>query len=144
MTLTLPYVLVADLFLKYLYVWTSGETSSSDDEAEKRRLLDEETDEELEERYANISVNFDESETEEEDEDYIPKLSRVNTQEIEEYHKARLEKREEKSVTEDLDEEFPDEFLIYETQHQDENIPISRGKSFIYEDMLDQSGSGLT
>ena len=54
-----------NLYSQYLYVW--NETQVTDEPREKYRevLLEEDTDEELEEKYANIDVNFDESETEE-------------------------------------------------------------------------------
>ena len=148
-------------FFQYLYVWSPVDSSSSSSDYE-RRILDEETDEELEEKYANIEVNFDESETEEEEE-YIPKLARVSTQEIEEYHSAK-NKTEETVIDndpsaeddyeegslinqdclrddDDDDEDFPDEFMIYETRNcDDDDIPVSQGKSFIQDDIYDQPG----
>ena len=149
-------------FFQYLYVWSPVDSSSSSSDYERRRILDEETDEELEEKYANIEVNFDESETEEEEE-YIPKLARVSTQEIEEYHSAKNKTEEividdndpsaeddydegslinQDCLRDDDDEDFPDEFMIYETRNceDDDDIPVSRGKSFIQDDIYDQPG----
>ena len=82
---------------------------------------EEDTDEELDEKYANIDVNFDESETEEEEED-VPRSpgiihgkNRIHTDEI---------------LEDDLQDEFDCSFTEYE------NIPISRGKSFIQDDLM--------
>ena len=89
--------------------------------------VEEDTDEELEERYANIEVNFDESETEEDD--YVPRT-------------IKLREMEKEVVEEQSEEEFPDEFLLYETRECEE-VPVtaSRGKSFIQDDIDTASGN---
>ena len=83
-------------------------TKIVDDIVQKDLCVDEEdTDEELEEKYANLQVDFDESETEEEDYDFNK---------------------------ENAGGDFPDEFFIYETRDNDGPIAASRGKSFIQDD----------
>ena len=89
--------------------------------------VEEDTDEELEERYANIEVNFDESETEEDD--YVPRT-------------IKLREMEKEVVEEQSEEEFPDEFLLYETREYEEvPVAVSRGKSFIQDDIDTASGN---
>ena len=89
--------------------------------------VEEDTDEELEERYANIEVNFDESETEEDD--YVPRT-------------IKLREMEKEVVEEQSEEEFPDEFLLYETREYEEvPVTVSRGKSFIQDDIDTASGN---
>ena len=89
--------------------------------------VEEDTDEELEERYANIEVNFDESETEEDD--YVPRT-------------VKLREMEKEVVEEQSEEEFPDEFLLYETREYEEvPVTVSRGKSFIQDDIDTASGN---
>ena len=90
--------------------------------------VEEDTDEELEERYANIEVNFDESETEEDD--YVPRT-------------IKLREMEKEVVEEQSEEEFPDEFLLYETREYEEvPVTVSRGKSFIQDDIDTDTVSG--
>jgi len=111
---------------KYLYVWTSEETKS---ETEWKRLEDD-TDEELDEKYANIEVNFDESETEEDD--YVPRSARSSMR--------RSPERAELEDLREVSEDFPDEFLIYETrEYEDVPISVSKGKSFIQDDFIQPS-----
>ena len=111
--------------LKYLYAW-------SDDINEKAKFFngnvdkdlsvgEEDTDEELDEKYANLEVDFDESETEEDD--YVsPRLlsGRVCHEDFDE---------------ENAEGDFPDEFLLYETREYDSPVAASRGKSFIQDDI---------
>ena len=90
--------------------------------------VEEDTDEELEERYANIEVNFDESETEEDD--YVPRT-------------IKMRDMEKEVVEEQSEEEFPDEFLLYETREYEEvPVTVSRGKSFIQDDIDTDTVSG--
>ena len=91
-------------------------------------VKDEDTDEELDEKYANIDVNFDESETEEEDE-YVPRsLGHYD-------HKKSL------IIDEDIDD-FLEEDLdsVVPSFEEYEDIPISRGKSFIQDDLFEEPG----
>ena len=107
-------------YFQYLYVWRDSNRNIKSKEQNRPVLHEEDTDEELEEKYANIDVNFDESETEEEE--YVPrspgKFHRNNCLQIDEV------------LEEDLQDEFDCSFTEYE------NIPISRGKSFIQDDLL--------
>ena len=82
---------------------------------------EEDTDEELDEKYANIDVNFDDSETEEE-EDYVPRSS------------GKFQSRNCLQIDEVTEEDLQDEFDCSFREY--ENIPISRGKSFIQDDIL--------
>ena len=88
---------------------------------------EEDTDEELEEKYANLEVDFDESETEEDD--YVPRkfTSRIDAD-------VFIEEVEE--------DDFPDEFLLYETREFDGPVTVSRGKSFIQDDIHSTHGHG--
>ena len=112
-------------------MWSGGyvkaeEAGGQDDGL--RPGVEEDTDEELEERYANIEVNFDESETEEDD--YVPRT-------------IKLRDMEKEVVEEQSEEEFPDEFLLYETREYEEvPVTVSRGKSFIQDDIDTNSVSG--
>lgn len=80
-------------------------------------VSEEDTDEELEEKYANLEVDFDESETEEDDYDFNE---------------------------ENAGGDFPDEFLIYETREYDGPVAASRGKSFIQDDNHSAHGKFFT
>ena len=82
-------------------------------------LNEEDTDEELEEKYANIDVNFDESETEEEE--YVPRSGQFRSKNCLQIDEV---------LEEDLQDEFDRSLPEYE------NIPISRGKSFIQDDLF--------
>ena len=112
-------------------MWSGGyvkaeEAGGQDDGL--RPGVEEDTDEELEERYANIEVNFDESETEEDD--YVPRT-------------IKLREMEKEVVEEQSEEEFPDEFLLYETREYEEvPVTVSRGKSFIQDDIDTDTVSG--
>lgn len=88
---------------------------------------EEDTDEELDEKYANIDVNFDESETEEEE--YVPRSS------------GKFQSNKCLQIDEVMEEDLQDEFDCSFTEY--ENIPISRGKSFIQDDLL-LAESGMT
>ena len=81
---------------------------------------EEDTDEELDEKYANLEVDFDESETEEDD-----------------YVSPRLLSGPicHEDFNEDKEGDFPDEFLLYETREYDSPVAASRGKSFIQDDI---------
>ena len=107
-------------YFQYLYVWKDSNRTLKSNDQNRPVLHEEDTDEELDEKYANIDVNFDESETEEEE--YVPrspgKFHRNNCLQIDEV------------LEEDLQDEFDCSFTEYE------NIPISRGKSFIQDDLL--------
>jgi len=112
-----------EVISKYLYVWTNEKTQA---ETEWNGIigsrLEDDTDEELDEKYANIEVNFDESETEEDD--YVPRSARSSVR--------RSPERTELEDLKEVDEDFPDEFLIYETRdYEDDPISVSKGKSFI-------------
>ena len=58
---------LTEVVSKYLYVWKSSGCKGEKLEQKFKlsTVIDDETDEELEEKYANIEVNFDESETRE-------------------------------------------------------------------------------
>ena len=81
---------------------------------------EEDTDEELDEKYANLEVDFDESETEEDD-----------------YVSPRLLSGPicHEDFNEEEEGDFPDEFLLYETREYDSPVAASRGKSFIQDDI---------
>ena len=97
-------------------MWKDFNRNSKSKDQNRPVHHEEDTDEELDEKYANIDVNFDDSETEEED--YVPRSSGKNCLQIDEV------------LEEDLQDEFDCSFTEYE------NIPISRGKSFIQDDLL--------
>ena len=82
---------------------------------------EEDTDEELEEKYANLEVDFDESETEEED--FVPTKIRTEQVYSEDYSEENVEG------------DFPDEFLLYGTGECGGQVATSRGKSFIQDDI---------
>ena len=104
----------------------------------ERSLTDEESDEELEEKYANIEVNLDDSETEEED--YVPWSVKSSSRSVEDdsFNEERplmqseyiLEKNEDE-INED---DFPDEFLLYENSLKGENISGSNRKKQIFDE----------
>ena len=111
-----------------MYVWSDSNKSTNNVKEECSLSVDEEdTDEELEEKYANLEVDFDESETEEDD--YVPRkfTSRIDAD-------AFIEEVEE--------DDFPDEFLLYETREFDGPVTVSRGKSFIQDDIHSTHGHG--
>ena len=60
-------------YFQYLYVWKDFNRNIKANDQNSPVPHEEDTDEELEEKYANIDVNFDDSETEEED--YVPRSS---------------------------------------------------------------------
>ena len=72
----------------------------------------------MEEKYANIDVNFDESETEEE-EDYVPRSS------------GQYDNKVSVLVKEEELEPVTPSYTEYE------DVPVSRGKSFIQDDFLE-------
>ena len=129
--------------LQFLYVWSTNDSAEDNDwrQSTTRETLDDETDEELEEEYANIAVNFDESETEEEE--YISRASVTRESSI--FTKETLfEGQEENGYDEkdDCEEEaFPDEFLLFENREIIElPVTVSNGKSFIEDDLINKSG----
>ena len=114
---------------QYFYVWRDSNRNIKSKEQNRPVLHEEDTDEELEEKYANIDVNFDESETEEEE--YV--LRSPGT-----FHGNNCNQIDE-VLEEDLQDEFDCSFTEYE------NIPISRGKSFIQDDLfLAEPGMTIT
>lgn len=97
------------------------------------------TDEELEEKYANIAVNFDESETEEEE--YIPKSIVAET-----YNDISEEYHGENKMREKFDgspmEISTDDFFEKKFQNNSDKtlqIGYSRGKSFIQEEFIPEN-----
>ena len=110
--------------LKYLYVWSNESNEKTiffNGKVDKDLSVDEEdTDEELDEKYANLEVDFDESETEEDD-----------------YVSPRLLSGPicHEDFNEEEEGDFPDEFLLYETREYDSPVAASRGKSFIQDDI---------
>ena len=98
-------------------MWNHSNTTGKTDQQYSQVVNDEDTDEELEEKYANIDVNFDESETEEE-EDYVPRSSGQYDNKV-----SVLVKEEE------LEPVTP--------SYTYEDVPVSRGKSFIQDDFLE-------
>ena len=75
-------------------------------------------------------MNFDESETEEDD--YVPRSARSSMR--------RSPERAELEDLREVSEDFPDEFLIYETrEYEDVPISVSKGKSFIQDDFIQPS-----
>lgn len=115
-------------YFQYLYVWKDFNRNIKYNEQQVPVLNEEDTDEELEEKYANIDVNFDESETEEEE--YVPRSEKFHS-------KNCLQ------IDEVLEEDLQDEFDCSLPEY--ENIPISRGKSFIQDDLfLAEPGMRIT
>ena len=112
--------------LQYLYVWSNEINEKTNffngnlDRDLSVAVDEEDTDEELDEKYANLEVDFDESETEE-DECVSPRLlsGRVCHEDFNEEEEG----------------DFPDEFLLYETREYDSPVAASRGKSFIQDDI---------
>ena len=110
--------------LQYLYVWSNESNEKTiffNGNVDNDLSVDEEdTDEELDEKYANLEVDFDESETEEDD-----------------YVSPRLLSGPicHEDFNEEEEGDFPDEFLLYETREYDSPVAASRGKSFIQDDI---------
>ena len=131
--------------LQFLYVWSTNDNAEDYDWRESRahEALDDETDEELEEEYANIEVNFDESETEEED--YVSRSSVTRESSI--FTKETLIQDQEYCCENELEEceegeSFPDEFLLFENREIIElPVTVSNGKSFIEDDLILKSGN---
>ena len=131
--------------LQFLYVWSTNDNAEDNDWRESRahEALDDETDEELEEEYANIEVNFDESETEEED--YVSRSSVTRESSI--FTKETLLQDQEDCCDKELEEceeeeSFPDEFLLFENREIIElPVTVSNGKSFIEDDLILKSGN---
>ena len=99
-------------------MWSHSNTTGKTDQQYSQVVNDEDTDEELEEKYANIDVNFDESETEEE-EDYVPRSS------------GQYDNKVSVLVKEEELEPVTPSYTEYE------DVPVSRGKSFIQDDFLE-------
>ena len=79
-------------------------------------------------------MNFDESETEEDD--YVPRSARSSMR--------RSPERAELEDLREVSEDFPDEFLIYETrEYEDVPISVSKGKSFIQDDFIQPSAGNI-
>merc|ERR1712198_253105 len=120
---------------KYLYVWAREEVVEENWKSE-RSLTDEESDEELEEKYANIEVNLDDSETEEED--YVPWSVKSSSRSVEDdsLNEERPLMQSEYILEKNEDEinecDFPDEFLLYENSLKGENISGSNRKKQIF------------
>ena len=115
-------------YFQYLYVWKDFKRNIKSNEQQGPLLNEEDTDEELEEKYANIDVNFDESETEEEE--YVPRSGQFRSKNCLQIDEV---------LEEDLQDEFDRSLPEYE------NIPISRGKSFIQDDLfLAEPGTTIT
>ena len=97
------------------------------------------TDEELEEKYANIAVNFDESETEEEE--YIPKSIVAETYNdiSEEYHAENTMKGtfDGSPMQISTDDFFEEKFQ--KNSDETPQIGYSRGKSFIEEEFIPEN-----
>ena len=110
-------------------MWKDFNRNSKSNDQNRPVPHEEDTDEELDEKYANIDVNFDESETEEED--YVPRSS------------GKFQSKNCLQIDEVLEEDLRDEFDCSFTEY--ENIPISRGKSFIQDDLsLAEPGMTIT
>merc|ERR1711892_702290 len=152
---------VAEVVSKYLYVWKKPTYEIVRKEQTSKvssTRLDDETDEELEEEYANIEVNFDESETEEED--YVPEQTKdvsehnldnqiINVTEEEiageqsvEYNDG-FDNQNLDNSNNDIHKDYFDESELYEddlflgdTKYTGD-IPVSRGKSFIQDTYIE-------
>lgn len=122
---------------KYLYVWARGEAEEETDWKSERGLTEEDSDDELEEKYANIEVNFDDSETEEED--YVPWSVKSTSKSVEEDLSNDFVNKEDKNEDLNNDEDFPDEFLIYENRFEEDNVSeagsFRQGKNYIEDDI---------
>ena len=145
---------LTEVVSKYLYVW---KPSGFKDERLKQKVkvstlvIDDETDEELEEKYANIEVNFDESETEEEEfvsEKYtdIHKID-VTEEEIvgeqsveynEGFDNVYYDNSNNENYKDHFDESdlYDDDIFLGDTAYTGD-IPVSRGKSFIQDPFLE-------
>jgi len=102
----------------------------------ERGLTEEDSDDELEEKYANIEVNFDDSETEEED--YVPWSVKSSSKSVEEDLSNDFINKEDKN------EDFPDEFLIYENRFEEDYVSeagsFRQGKNYIEDDIYLKPG----
>ena len=149
---------LAEVVAKFLFVWKKPSSKLSSPEKKPSsyiRILEDDTDEELEEKYANLEVNFDESETEEEE--YI---SHPNDTTVKEHIEQHSETGSENVVGEnpyiephsegeeiinhfsnniatdyyDVIEDYDDDVFRF-TSNYTGDIPVSRGKSFIQDDL---------
>ena len=140
---------------KYLYVWKKPLNKIGSQEQKSKlssRVIDDDTDEELEEKYANIEVNFDESESEEEEyirkpvddgSDHNLENQTINVTEEEIAGEQSVEYNDgfDKSTNEihtdyfDESDFYEDSMLLGETVYAGD-IPVSRGKSFIQDDYV--------
>jgi len=147
---------VAEVVSKYLYVWKKPSVGICVQEKEVKvdnKIIDDETDEELEEKYANIEVNFDESESEEEE--YVPKennqtsVQNVRSKSFDAVHWIANHHQEEYNdrfdnvvdVQHPLDKYvesigYENEVFFENTKETFEDIHVSRGKSFIQDNYM--------
>lgn len=146
---------VAEVVSKYLYVWKKPLNKIGSQEQKSKlanRVIDDDTDEELEEKYANIEVNFDESESEEEEyirkpvddvSDHNLENQTINVTEEEiageqsvEYNDG-FDNSTNEIQTDYFDESdfYDDSVLLGETVYAGD-VPVSRGKSFIHDDYV--------
>ena len=137
---------ICEVVSKYLFIWNGKPKTDSLIGSQKRVVsdhYDDDTDEELEEKYANIEVNFDESETEEEE--YIcmnPSITKEDFQLSEELENHNFHNNNSNIAKNNIDtlehgrdyfedSDFCEDDLLLGPNTYTGDIPVSKGKSFI-------------